>query len=156
MTHSSTPAIEPVAFTARTGCSVAKALDVIGSRSTLLLMREAFYGTRRFDEFAVRVGISEAAAAARLRELVAVGLLSKTPYQEAGSRTRMEYVLTNKGRDLLPAILALMQWGDAWAADDGGPVQLEHRDCGSPVSVEIRCADGHQLTGGDLRASLRT
>jgi DNA-binding HxlR family transcriptional regulator len=83
-------------------CSIDRAMRAIGNRSTLLLLREAFYGARRFDEFARRVGITEAVAAARLKELVAVGVFERQPYQEPGQRTRHEYVLTDTGRDLLP------------------------------------------------------
>jgi DNA-binding HxlR family transcriptional regulator len=91
-------------------CSIARALDVVGTRSALLLMREAFYGTTRFDDFVRRVEIIEAVAATRLKELVAAGLMVRRPYQEAGQRTRFEYHLTELGRDLLPAAFALRQW----------------------------------------------
>jgi DNA-binding HxlR family transcriptional regulator len=135
-------------------CSVAAALEVVGTRSAILLMREAYYGTRRFDDFAHRVGLSDAVAAARLRELVEHGLLVKQPYQEAGSRTRMEYRLTEQGRDLLPAVLALMQWGDRWLADPpGGPVALTHRGCGAAVEVDIRCTSGHDVPASEILAS---
>src|SRR3954462_5285654 len=80
-----------------TRCSIDRALNVVGTRSALLLMREAYYGTRRFDDFAERVGITEAVAASRLRELVDAGLLERRPYREAGQRTRHEYVLTPMG-----------------------------------------------------------
>src|SRR3954447_23758164 len=82
-----------------TRCSIDRALSVVGTRSALLLMREGFYGTRRFDDFADRVGITQAGAASRLRELVAAGLLERRPYREPGQRTRDEYVLTEMGRD---------------------------------------------------------
>jgi len=75
-------------------CSIDRAMRAIGNRSTLLLLREAFYGARRFDEFARRVGITEAVAAARLRELVDIGVFERQPYQEPGQRTRHEYRLT--------------------------------------------------------------
>src|SRR5438270_14017984 len=93
-------------------CSVHRAMQVVGTRSALLLMREAYYGTRRFDDFAARVGITDAVASSRLRELVDAGLLERRPYREPGSRTRSEYVLTDMGLDLAPVALALMQWGD--------------------------------------------
>src|SRR6266568_2527399 len=80
-----------------TRCSVARALGVVGTRSAMLIMREAFYGARRFDEFARRVGVTDAVAAERLRELVAAGLLEKRPYKEPGQRTREEYRLTTMG-----------------------------------------------------------
>lgn len=129
-------------------CSIARALEIVSTRSAFLILREAFYGTTRFDDFATRVGISEPVAAARLRELVDEGLLEREPYREPGQRTRLRYRLTDKGADLLPALTALMQWGDRWVASDGGRVALRHRDCGAPVHAELRCEAGHQ-TGVD-------
>ena len=131
-------------------CSMARALDVVSSRSAMLILREAFYGTSRFDDFAGRVGISEPVAAARLRELVDEGLLSREPYREPGQRTRMAYRLTDKGADLFPVLVALMQWGDRWLAPSGPPVVLRHRDCGEAVRAEVRCAAGHQVQPADL------
>src|SRR5690348_10784712 len=77
-------------------CTIAKALDVVTTRSAFLILREAFYGTTRFDDFAQRVGISEPATAARLRELVDQGLLEREDYREPGQRTRQRYKLTEK------------------------------------------------------------
>ncbi len=125
------------------GCTLAKALEVIPTRSAFLILREAFYGTSRFDDFSARAGLSEPATAARLRELVDNGLLERRDYQEPGQRTRQLYGLTEKGADLFPALVALMQWGDRWLDDGGGPVELRHRDCGQRVGVELRCDSGH-------------
>jgi DNA-binding HxlR family transcriptional regulator len=138
-------------------CSMAKTLDLLSSKSALLILREACYGTSRFDDFATRVGISEPVAAARLKELVSAGLLEREPYREAGQRTRMAYRLTAKGAELLPVLVALMQWGDRWLAPDGPPVVLQHRGCGETVHAELRCTAGHQadaeldLTPGSRR-----
>lgn len=118
---------------------------MIPTRSAFLLLREAFYGTTRFDDFSDRVGISEPATAARLKELVDNGLLERQDYQEPGQRTRQRYLLTEKGADLFPALVALMQWGDRWLDDRGGPVELRHRDCGARVGVELRCDAGHSV-----------
>jgi DNA-binding HxlR family transcriptional regulator len=126
-------------------CTIAKTLEVISTRSAFLILREAFYGTTRFDDFAQRVGISEPVTAARLRELVENGLLEREDYREPGQRTRQRYRLTEKGAGLFPALAALMQWGDRWLDDRGGPVELRHRDCGEPVAVELRCAAGHEV-----------
>ena len=130
-------------------CSIAKALDVVRTRSAFLILREAFYGTTRFADFAERVDISEPVAAARLRELVEHGLLELGDYREPGQRTRREYRLTPKGEELFPVLAALMQWGDRWE-NDGGRVELRHRDCGEPVAVALRCAAGHELGPSDL------
>jgi DNA-binding HxlR family transcriptional regulator len=129
---------------------MARALDVVSSRSALLILREAFYGTTRFEEFAERVGISEPVAAARLKELVDDGLMTREPYRDPGQRTRMGYQLTDKGAELLPVLVALMQWGDRWLAPDGPPVVLRHTDCGEHVRAELRCAAGHPAPAGEL------
>jgi DNA-binding HxlR family transcriptional regulator len=131
-------------------CTIAAALDVVSTRSAFLILREAFYGTVRFDDFAQRVGISEPVTAARLRELVDEGLLEREDYREPGQRTRQRYQLTAKGADLFPALAALMQWGDRWLDDRGGPVELRHRDCGEPVGVELRCAAGHRVSADQV------
>ncbi|MEU5904089.1 helix-turn-helix domain-containing protein [Micromonospora sp. NPDC047527] len=132
-------------------CSVARAIDIVGARSTVLIMRDALLGTRRFDDFVRRVGIGEPAIAARLKEMVAAGLLERIPYREPGQRTRHEYQLTPKGRELLPVITALRNWGDTWAADEAGPpIVATHHDCGQPVRAVLRCAGGHDVDSGDI------
>ena len=147
-----TGSMKPRSSWKATRCTIAKALDVVSTRSAFLILREAFYGTSRFDEFAERVGISEPVAAARLGELVEQGLLEREAYREPGQRTRQRYVLTEKGADLFPALAALMQWGDRWLDDSGGPVSLRHAGCGERVSVQLRCAAGHEVAVGELEA----
>ncbi|MBP2209944.1 DNA-binding HxlR family transcriptional regulator [Rhodococcus ruber] len=125
-----------------TQCSIAKAMDTVGTRSAMLILREAYYGTRRFDDFTRRVGVTEAVAAARLREMTAEGLFERRPYKEPGQRTRYEYALTEKGRDLLPVVLALQQWGDKYLqAERGAPLGLSDDTTGDPVRVEVRSAE---------------
>jgi DNA-binding HxlR family transcriptional regulator len=136
-------------------CTIAGTLEVISTRSAFLLLREAFYGTARFDDFARRAGISEAVAAARLRELVEHGLLEREDYREPGQRTRQRYRLTEKGAELFPALVALMQWGDRWLDEHGGPVELRHRGCGERVGVELRCGAGHEVSSGELDMARR-
>ena len=136
-------------------CTIAASLDVVTTRTAFLILREAFYGTTRFDDFAQRVGISEPVTAARLRELVDHGLLEREDYREPGQRTRRRYRLTEKGADLFPALAALMQWGDKWLDERGGPVELRHRGCGEPVAVEVRCAAGHAVMPGELDLAVR-
>lgn len=131
-------------------CTIARSLDVISTRSAFLILREAFYGTTRFDDFAQRVGISEPVAATRLRQLVDEGLLMREGYREPGQRTRQQYRLTEKGADLFPALAALMQWGDRWLDDRGGPVELRHRGCGGTVSVQLGCSAGHRVATDEL------
>lgn len=124
-------------------CPMDRALQVIGNRPALLLMREVFYGTSRFDSLTKRVGVSEAVAAQRLRELIELGLLAKEPYRAPGQRTRHAYVLTKSGHDLLPVILALVQWGAAHT--DGPAPRVTHQGCGQPVQVALRCTQGHSV-----------
>jgi DNA-binding HxlR family transcriptional regulator len=136
-----------------THCSLLKVWDVIGTRSALLILREAYYGTTRFDGFATRVGITEAAAAVQLRKLTAAGLLVKTPYREQGQRTRHEYVLTTMGRDLLPAVLALIQWGSEYLQETP-PLLFVEDATDSPVTVQIRSAAGNTVELDNLRVRL--
>jgi DNA-binding HxlR family transcriptional regulator len=150
-----TGVLEPRGAWSAERCTLARTLDVITTRSAFLILREAFYGTTRFDEFAERVGISEPVTAARLRELVDNGLLKREDYREPGQRTRQRYRLSEKGAELLPALVALMQWGDRWLDDHGGPVELRHRDCGERVAVELRCAAGHTVGGDELDLAAR-
>ena len=147
--------LEPRAGWTADRCTIAGTLAVIPTRSTFLILREAFYGTSRFDDFARRAGISEPVTAARLRELVDNGLLEREDYREPGQRTRQRYRLTDKGADLFPALAALMQWGDRWLDRRGGPVELRHRDCGQPVTVELRCAAGHTVGPDELDLAAR-
>lgn len=117
----------------------------------MLLLREAFYGARRFDDFTRLVGVTDQVAATRLKALVADGLLERVPYRDPGMRTRHEYRLTAKGRDLYPVLVALLQWGDAHAvAPAGRPIDLVHSGCGAPVGVAVRCAVGHDLSARDV------
>jgi DNA-binding HxlR family transcriptional regulator len=131
-------------WTAEGWCSIERALRLIGTRSAMVLVREAFYGGRRFDELTRRAGITEAVAAQRLKQLVAGGVLRRVPYQEAGRRTRHEYELTDRGRALFPVLVALLRWGDGLDEGPGG-IELTHDGCGAPVEAQVRCADGHEV-----------
>ncbi|MEV4237826.1 MULTISPECIES: helix-turn-helix domain-containing protein [unclassified Nocardia] len=137
-----------------TECSIAKAMDLIGTRSAILILREAYYGTTRFDGFAARVGITDAAASGQLRKLTEAGLLAKRPYQEEGKRTRHEYVLTDMGRDLLPVVLALMQWGDVYLQPGPAPLLLVEEASGAPVRVQVRSESGRELDLEELGVRL--
>lgn len=137
-------------------CPIEKAMAVVGSRNAMLVMREAFYGTSRFDDFAERVGMSSATTAANLRALVEAGLLAKAPYQDVGARTRHEYALTAAGTDLMPVVLGLFDWGMRHCAEPP-PLELRHHDCGEPVTVAMVCDGGHVVAPDevDLRAIRR-
>jgi DNA-binding HxlR family transcriptional regulator len=127
-------------------CNIAAALSIVGEKWTFLVLREAFNGVRRFDDMQRRTGAPRQVLSNRLARLVTEGILRKAPYQDAGQRLRSEYRLTEKGVDLFRVIVALLEWGDKYAAWPGGPaVELTHRDCGAPVHLELACAAGHTL-----------
>jgi DNA-binding HxlR family transcriptional regulator len=125
-------------------CSVARTLEVVGERWSLLVLREAFYGVRRFNDLQRHLGVPRNVLTARLQTLVEAGLLARVPYREQGARERYEYRLTPAGLDLFPTLIALMAWGDKHLAGSaGGPVAVHHRDCGAAVSAVLTCAAGH-------------
>jgi DNA-binding HxlR family transcriptional regulator len=150
-----TGALEPRDEWAADRCPMAHALDVVRTKSAFLVLREAFYGATRFEEFVSRTQLSEPVTAARLRELTAEGLLERAPYQEPGQRTRRLYLLTEKGADLLPALVALMQWGDRWVLPGGARVEVRHRDCGAPVTAHLRCEHDHEVARDELELARR-
>jgi DNA-binding HxlR family transcriptional regulator len=131
-------------------CPIARTFETVGTKSALVILREAFYGATRFEEFVERTGMSEPVVASRLRELSEEGLLDKVPYQEPGQRTRNGYHLTEKGSDLLPVLVAMMRWGDRWLFPNGARVGLTHSGCGSPVHAELRCEAGHAVEPDEL------
>jgi DNA-binding HxlR family transcriptional regulator len=135
-------------------CSVQRALSVIGEKWSLLLIRDAANGVHRFDDFRRHVGLSEAVLADRLRTLVEHDVFETREYQAEGQRKRREYRLSTKGWDLYPALVALLQWGDKYMADDEGPARvLLHKECGHPVQAVVRCThDGAEVTQYDVRA----
>jgi DNA-binding HxlR family transcriptional regulator len=130
-------------------CPIDRAMQVVGTRSAMLLMREAWYGTTRFDDFSTRVGISDAITSARLRELVDAELLERRPYREPGQRTRHEYVLTESGSDLVPVLLGLAEWGRKHAPKSWTP-EATHDGCGASVTAELRCDAGHHVDADDV------
>lgn len=136
-------------------CSIARTLDVVGEWWTPLILRDVAYGVGRFREIQDDLGISANVLSDRLEALVGEGLLETSVYHQRP--VRHEYRLTEKGAELIPALLALMQWGDRWKWPDGrGPVRVEHVDCGEQVSVEVRCSHcERQVPTAELRARLR-
>ena len=131
----------------RSRCSVAGTLSVVGEKWSLLVLREAFFGVRRFADFQRVLGAPRAVLTDRLATLVEQGILRRVPYQAEGERQRHEYRLTEKGIDLYPTLVALMQWGDRYLADGDQPVELEHKDCGATVHLALVCDSGHELSG---------
>jgi DNA-binding HxlR family transcriptional regulator len=134
-------------------CSIAAALEVVGERWSLLIVRDVFLGLRRFDEIQADLGIARNVLHTRLAKLVEQGVLEKHPYRERPAR--WEYRLTGKGLDLWPTVVALMQWGDRYAAPAGPPVLLEHHGCGGAVDAHRICETcGARLSALDVRAHL--
>src|SRR3954463_6070919 len=132
----------------RSRCSVAGTLAVVGEKWSLLVLREAFLGVRRFADFQRILGAPRAVLTDRLANLVDQGFISQVPYQAEGERQRHEYRLTTKGIDLYPTLVALMEWGDRYLAPEGEvPMELRHRNCGAPVHLTLTCEDGHTLRG---------
>ena len=119
-------------------CSVARALEIVGERWTLLILRDALLGVRRFDDFQASLGIARNVLTDRLGRLVEAGVLEKRAYSERPPRH--EYRLTDKGRDLWPVVHALVTWGDRHEAPDGPPRVFLHRGCGGAVD-DHRCCE---------------
>lgn len=127
-----------------TRCSIARTAALVSDAWTVLVLRDLFNGVRRFDDLTAHLHIARNVLTRRLAALTDAGLVERRPYREPGERERHEYRLTRAGRDLRPVLLALMQWGDEHLAGAAGPPMLvEHVECGTPVHVEVRCADGH-------------
>jgi len=118
-------------------CSIARTLEIVGERWTLLVLRECFLGTRRFDDFQERLGIARNVLQARLERLVDEGVLERRRYHERPPR--YEYRLTEAGRDLLPVLIALIGWGDRHRAPSGPPVLVLHEGCGGTVNAALAC-----------------
>jgi DNA-binding HxlR family transcriptional regulator len=133
-------------------CSIAKALEVIGERWSLLIVRDVMNGRRRFDELQKGLGVARNVLSARLQRLVEEDILERRPYQE--SPERFEYFLTEKGLDLWPSLVALLGWGDRHTEyPDGPPLLVIHKECGGRVSDRGICEScGQTLNARDARA----
>src|ERR1700761_8159441 len=153
MTMLQGPLADREAWSAVGECAIEQTMAVVGPKSAMLIMREAYYGTTRFADFARRVGITKAAASARLNELVELGLLERRPYQEPGQRSREEYVLTQAGIDFMPVVWAMFEWGRHHLPGHN-QLRLSHLDCGAEASVEIRCTAGHPVPFDELGVRL--
>jgi len=120
-------------------CSVARTLEHIGERWTFMVLRDAFYGVRRFDDFQASLGIARNILTKRLTKLVDAGIMRKEPYQE--HPPRYEYRLTEKGRDLVPILTSLLAWGDKWETENGPPVRLIHTTCDNVMHTTAVCSE---------------
>jgi DNA-binding HxlR family transcriptional regulator len=121
-------------------CSVARALSVVGERWTLLILRDAFLGTRRFEQFQQHLGITRHRLSERLSKLVEHGVLVKVPYQDRP--VRYDYRLTRKGLALYPVLMSLGQWGDEWMdKGEGAPLEYVHQPCGKRTQAVLTCSE---------------
>ena len=118
-------------------CSMAAALEVVGERWTILIVRDIFLGIRRFDDLQRSLGVARNILQTRLERLVEQGIVRKKAYQQ--HPVRYEYRLTTKGADLWPVLMALLQWGDRYAIDGERPVIVEHKGCGGELDDRRRC-----------------
>jgi len=118
-------------------CSVARAMDILGERWTMLIMREAFYGVRRFSDMQRNLGIARNILSTRLQTLVRSGILERRLNQEEPER--FEYRLTQAGRDLYPAVIAIMKWGDEYLAEEAGPPVVLRPSCGELIDPVLVC-----------------
>jgi DNA-binding HxlR family transcriptional regulator len=120
-------------------CSIARALEVVGERWSVLIVRNAlFAGSTRYSDFQRSLGIASNILTTRLDGFVEAGIMRRHQYSD--QPPLHEYLLTEKGRDLAPALIALTEWGDRWAAPDGPPIRYSHSVCGSDVSHQVVCA----------------
>lgn len=128
-------------------CTIGRAMEILGEKWTLVVLREVFNGIRRFDDMRERTNIPRQVLTNRLNHLVQAGVLRRAPYREPGSRARDEYRLTDRGFDLYPVLVAIREWGDRHLSDPEGPPMLTvHRDCGADIRVELHCTEGHEIT----------
>lgn len=134
-----------------TNCSIAQALEVIGEWWTPMILRDAFLGVTKFDEFQSRLGIARNILTVRLNALVDHGVMERRCYDE--ERERFEYVLTKKGRALWPVMVSLRQWGDEWITGKGNePILTVHKTCGHTTGLHMCCdACGAKVSARDLR-----
>ncbi|MBO0677882.1 helix-turn-helix transcriptional regulator [Mycolicibacterium sp. S2-37] len=130
------------------GCSAAKALELLSTKTVFLVIREFFYGTTRFEDFVNRIGTSAPAVSRALKQLEAAGVVSRSPYREPGRRIRDEYRLTEAGEDLLPVFLSLIQWGDAHLQDGQPPLSFFDSQ-GRRLVVQVSADTGQ----GSVRSS---
>jgi DNA-binding HxlR family transcriptional regulator len=135
-------------------CAIARSMAVLGERWTIVILRSAFTGARRFEDYQSSTGIARNILADRLKTLVDHEILDRRPYAEHPGRTLYEYRLTQKGFELYPVLVSLMQWGNRHGGfDDGPPMELEHKTCGHVTAGKLVCAEcGEELEARDVVA----
>ncbi|WP_374666523.1 winged helix-turn-helix transcriptional regulator [Acinetobacter sp.] len=124
-------------------CSIARTLSILGDRWTLLIVRNAFMGMRRFDDFQQDLGVTRHVLSERLKRLVDCGIFAKTPYFDR--QERFEYRLTEQGLDLYPILLSMAGWADKWLDEgQGAPVQYVHKNCGQVFRPVLACSECYE------------
>nr|WP_234815020.1 helix-turn-helix domain-containing protein [Noviherbaspirillum denitrificans] len=135
-------------------CSVARALQIIGDRWTFLVIREMFFGVRRFDEFHANLGIASNILTDRLQRLTEHGIIEKRQYQARPER--FEYRYTAKGRELYSSMIVMMRWGDKWLSKGRPPLIIRHRKCQHDFHAVVACSECRQeLDVHEMRYELR-
>ena len=135
-------------------CAIARSLAVLGERWTFVILRQAFMGAKRFEDYQSGTRIARNILTDRLKTLVEHDILERRPYAEHPGRTLYEYRLTQKGLDLYPVLVTLMQWGNQYGGfDDGPPITLEHKTCGHTTEPKLVCSEcGEELHARQVRA----
>ncbi len=135
-------------------CSLARAIDLIGDRWSLKILRSALYGVRRFDDFQSELGLPRTVLSGRLKRLVNGGLMQRQTYREPGKRARPEYILTRMGEALRPVLIGLTQWGDTWTGTSSPPISFTTRQ-GGAVHAGFINEKGQEVAQNDMRIVLR-
>ncbi|MEO0883838.1 MAG: helix-turn-helix domain-containing protein [Pseudomonadota bacterium] len=135
-------------------CNLARAIELIGDKWNLMILRSALYGVRRFEDFHAELGVPRTVLSGRLKALVDNGLLMGQTYKEPGRRSRQEYVLTDRGQDLRGILIALTQWGDRWLADGDAPISFTEK-AGGAVRTGFVNETGQEVGPEELRIVLR-
>lgn len=132
------------------GCSAARVLDLLSTKTVFLVVRECFYGTTRFEDFVTRIGASAPAVSRALKQLKAAGIVAPVLYREPGRRARDEYRLTEAGEDLLPVFMSLMQWGDKYLQDGRPPLSFVDAGTGRAMRVRVTADPASEATADDI------
>jgi DNA-binding HxlR family transcriptional regulator len=138
----------------RAFCPIERALELVGTRSAMTLLREAFLGARRFEDLTRRAGVTEPISAKRLKQFVDDGIMTKQPYQQTGQRIRYEYVLTDVGRALFPVVVSLVAFGRTLQGDSKVLELVHGDDCGAQVYASVQCANGHPVAPSETVARI--
>ena len=137
-------------------CNLSRAIELIGDRWTLMILRAALYGVRRFDDFQAELGCPRTVLSGRLKQLVESGLLTKQAYKVSGKRARPEYVLSAMGLSLRPILIGLTQWGDVWLGKgESPPISFTKAGTKSAIRAAFVDADGREVRPDQIRAVLR-